>query len=184
MRRALRHTHAAAQTPGTASNDGDQVNLLDAILAEEGEDILRASESEQVSTIASEIGRNLGETQQEDPEVQYQQGLVYLELGLYDQAALAFAAVANDPAHALQAREMWGLALHREGRLEEALEVLISSLTPEADGTRAALGLRYQAGRILEELGRGDEAQEYYRQVHAMDAGFADVAQRLHTSPV
>jgi tetratricopeptide (TPR) repeat protein len=167
--------------PEPAAGTDEKVNLLDAILAEEGEDILRASDTEQVSTIASEIGRNLGETQEEDPETQYQQGLVYLELGMYDQAALAFSAVADDPAHALQAREMWGLALHREGRLDEALEVLLSSLTPEADGTRAALGLRYQAGRILEELDRADEAQEHYRQVHALDAGFADVAQRLRT---
>jgi hypothetical protein len=44
---------------------------------------------------------------------------------------------------------------------------------------RPTLGLRYHAGCILQELGRMDEAQEHFRQVHQVDAGFADVARRL-----
>jgi tetratricopeptide (TPR) repeat protein len=171
-------TAAPAETPPTPARGGS-VNLLDELLAEEGEDLLRSSETEQVSTIASEIGRNLGDDQAADPDMQYQQGLVYLEMGLYDQAALAFKAAASDPAHALQACEMWGIALHREGRLAEALDVLQAALGSGDGGGRPVLGLHYQAGRILEELGRGDEAQEHYRQVHAVDAGFADVASRL-----
>ncbi len=157
---------------------GGTVNLLDEILAEEGEDILRSSETEQVSTIASEIGRNLQADEAADPAAQYQQGLVYLEMGLHDQAILALSAAAEDTDHALQAREMWGIALRREGRLDEALTVLETGLAA-ADDDAPALGLRYQAGRILEDLGRGDEAQEHYRRVHAVDAGFADVARRL-----
>ncbi len=164
-----------AATSGTAGS----VNLLDEILAEEGEDILRSSDSEQVSTIASEIGRNLGDAETADPQAQYDQGMVYLEMGLNDQAALAFRAAAADPEHALRAREMWGVALRRDGRFDEAVAVLQDGLTAAASDDRAALGLRYHAGRTLEELGRADEAQEHYRRVHAIDAGFADVAQRL-----
>ncbi|HOX26264.1 MAG TPA: tetratricopeptide repeat protein [Candidatus Krumholzibacteria bacterium] len=162
-----------------AAHDGTPVNLLDEILAEEGEDILRSSEAEQVSTIASEIGRNLGETADADPEVLYQQGLVYLEMGLYDQAVIALAAAARSARHAVQAREMWGIALHRAGRVADALKVLEDGLAKASGEDRAALGLRYHAGRILEDLGRDDEAQAHYRRVHAIDAGFADVAQRL-----
>ncbi len=158
------------------------VNLLDEILAEEGDDLLRSSDNEQVSTIASEIGRNLGDQMDMDPESQYQQGLVYLEMGLYDQAGLAFSAAAADPAHTLQAREMWGIALQREGRLDDALTVLQAGLAGDQSSGRSVLGLHYQAGRILEELERGDEAQKHYRQVHSVDAGFADVAERLRTT--
>jgi len=168
---------AAAAPAGHAG--GGTVNLLDEILAEEGDDILRSSDTEQVSTIASEIGRHLGDQAAADPQSQYDQGLVYLEMGLYDQAALAFAAAARDPRHSLRAREMWGLALQRDGRLEDAAEVLEEGLAGAGEDGRAALGLRYLAGRIHEELGRVDRAQEHYRQVHAADAGFADVAQRL-----
>jgi tetratricopeptide (TPR) repeat protein len=158
-----------------------QVNLLDEILAEEGEDILRSSDTEQVSTIASEIGRNLGNAAAADPQSQYDQGMVYLEMGLYDQAALAFRGAAADPSHAVRAREMWGIALQRDGRLEEAVAVLRDGMQGASDDDRAVLGLHYHAGRILEELGRGDEAHEHYQRVHAVDAGFADVAQRLRT---
>lgn len=166
---------------GSGGLFGGTVNLLDEILAEEGEDILRSSDTEQVSTIASEIGRNLQADEAADPASQYQQGLVYLEMGLHDQAALAFSAAAEDAEHALQAREMWGIALRREGRLDEALTVLEAGLAASG-GDASALGLRYQAGRILEDLGRGDEAQEHYRRVHAVDAGFADVARRLRVA--
>jgi len=158
---------------------GGSVNLLAEILAEEGEDILRSSETEQLSTIASEIGRNVGESQEADPEAQYQQGLVYLELGMHDQAALALASAANDPAHAMQAREMWGIALQRSGQLDEALAVVTAGLAGCRNDDRPALGLRYHAGCILQELGRMDEAQECFRLVHQVDAGFADVARRL-----
>lgn len=176
----LPDSDAAAMADAPAASSGS-VNLLDEILAEEGEDLLRSSDTEQVSTIASEIGRNLGDQQSADPETQYQQGLVYLEMDLYDQAALAFKAAAADPKFALRACEMWGVALHREGRLEEALEVLKAGLAGSDGGGRSVLGLHYQSGRILEELQRGEEAQEHYRQVHAADAGFADVASRLRT---
>ncbi|MDY0110523.1 MAG: tetratricopeptide repeat protein [Candidatus Krumholzibacteria bacterium] len=157
------------------------INLLDEILAEEGDDILRSSATEQVSTIASEIGRNLGDDAAADPEQQYQQGLVYLELGLHDQAVLAFALAARDDRYRLQAREMWGIALHRDGKHEEALDVLREGLADDLATGRRALGLHYHAGRILEVLGRDDEAQAHYREVHASDAGFADVVQRLRT---
>jgi tetratricopeptide (TPR) repeat protein len=160
---------------------GACVNLLDEILAEEGEDILRSTDSEQVSTIASEIGRNLGDAGQPDPEAQYQQGLVYLELGMHDQAALAFSAAARSDRHALQARELWGIALQRDGQTEEALAVFLEGLSGSEPGNRLVLGLHYHAGCILQDLGRGEEAQEHFRQVYEVDAGFADVARRLRT---
>lgn len=167
-----------ADTDGVALPSGT-VNLLDEILAEEGQDILRSSETEQVATIASEIGRNLGQTADLDPATQYQQGLVYLEMGLHEQAVLSFAAAAKDAAHNLRAREMWGIALLRAGQNEAALQVLQEGLAGAGECSRQTIGLHYQAGCILEELGRTEEAQEHYRRVHACDAGFADVVQRL-----
>ncbi len=168
---------ASAVPQPAAAPQGGLVNLLQEILAEEGEDILRSSETEQVSTIASEIGRNLGEQQDQDPETLYQQGLVYLEMGLHEQATMSFAGAARDAGFRLRAREMWGIALHRAHQHDAALAVLQEGLAGVADGQ--ALGLLYHAGRILEELGREDEAQEHYRRVHVCDAGFADVIQRL-----
>lgn len=164
-----------------AEEADETINLLDDILAEEGHDIVRSSDSEQMSTIASEIGRNLGQGGDGDPEAQYQQGLVYLEMGLHDQAALAFEAASDTPERALQAREMWGIALQRDGQLAAALQVLEDGLETTHAEDLQALGLRYHAACILAELGREDEAQDLFRLVHALDAGFADVAQRLHT---
>jgi tetratricopeptide (TPR) repeat protein len=187
MSRPAAAPEAAGDAPAPA-DAGDEpavmrgsVNLLAEILAEEGEDILRSSATEQVSTIASEIGRNLGVSAELDPESQYQQGLVYLELGLHDQAVLAFTAAARSERFTLQAREMWGIALQRDGHAETALAVLQEGLAIAGTDDSRALGLHYHAGRILEDLGRLDEAQQHYRRVHSRDAGFADVVQRLRT---
>ncbi|MEZ4388356.1 MAG: hypothetical protein R3D98_12435 [Candidatus Krumholzibacteriia bacterium] len=181
---ALEREPAAPPAPPAADRGAGSVNLLDEILAEEGEDLLRSSDTEQVSTIAREIGRNVGEAQDADPEAQYQQGLVYLELGLYDQAALALEAASRDAAHALQAREMWGIALQRAGQPDEALAVFEAGLAGDQADRRLALGLHYHAGCILQELGRHDEAQQHFVRVHEVDAGFADVARRLRTQKV
>jgi tetratricopeptide (TPR) repeat protein len=170
---------AAGQKPFSGT-----VNLLDEILAEEGQDIVRSSDNEQVSTIASEIGRNLSESADIDPEAQYQQGLVYLEMGLYDQAVMALSNAARHRDYRLQACEMWGIALQRAGHADEALQILEECIATTDAGGREALGLRYHAGRILEDMGRMDEAQEHYRTIHACDAGFADVIKRLRVSVI
>lgn len=175
-------TRTAAAHEAASTLTSGSVNLLEEILAEEGEDIVRSSETEQVSTIASEIGRNFSESGEIDPEILYQQGMVYLEMGLYDQAVVAFSGAARDTAYRLRAAEMWGVALRRAGQAETALAVLQDALAVSGDSDRESLGLRYHAGRILEDLGRVEEAQAHYRQIHACDAGFADVIRRLRVT--
>ncbi len=169
---------AAAPAPEAEAErkgDGGEVDLLAEILAEGGEDLAAAADR-QLTTIASEIGRQVGEGA--DPESQYEMGLVYLEMGMFDEATECFRGAAEDARFALRSLEMWGISLLRQQRHDEALEIFgrgLDAEAPEAD----KLALLYHAGRAHEEAGRSGEARDLYERAHAVSADFLDVARRL-----
>lgn len=174
----LIHAASASIDEPEAPADEDapgSVDLLQEILADVGDD-LGGGDEEQVDTITSEIGQQVGG---DDPETTYQQGLVYLEMGLHEQAAESFAAAARSSSHVLRACEMWGIALMRDGRAADALKAFAQGLASAGHDPAAAFGLRYHAGQACEELGRIDEARAHYEQIHALDPEFLDVSGRL-----
>ncbi len=137
-------------------------------------------ESAQLETITSEIGAVVGgNAHAADAERLYEMGMVYLEMGLYDQACESFETAAVDDAFTVRAHEMWGITLQRAGRLPEAVAALRAGLAHATDGSREQHGLRYHLGRALEQAGRSEEAAECYREIRAADPTFLDVGQRL-----
>lgn len=137
-------------------------------------------ESSQLATITSEIGAVVGGAGQgADAERLYEMGMVYLEMGLYDQACESFETAACDEAFAVRAHEMWGITLQRAERLPEAVKVLRAGLAHAAEGSREQHGLRYHLGRALEQAGQPAEAAECYREIKAGDPTFLDVGHRL-----
>lgn len=138
------------------------------------------SDSSQLATITSEIGAVVGGSGTDaDAERLYEMGMVYLEMGLYDQACESFETAAADEAFTVRAHEMWGITLQRAGRLPEAIDVLKAGLAHASDGSREQHGLRYHLGRAHEQAGRQDEAAECYRTIRSSDPTFLDVGQRL-----
>lgn len=136
--------------------------------------------SSQLETITSEIGAVVGGAGQgADAERLYEMGMVYLEMGLYDQACESFETAACDDAFAVRAHEMWGITLQRAGRLPEAITALRAGLAHAAEGSREQHGLRYHLGRALEQAGRTEEAAACYREIRAADPTFLDVGHRL-----
>ncbi|MBK8166295.1 MAG: tetratricopeptide repeat protein [bacterium] len=137
-------------------------------------------ETSQLETITSEIGAVVGGAGNgADAERLYEMGMVYLEMGLYDQACESFETAACDDAFAVRAHEMLGITLQRAGRLPEAITALQAGLVHAADGSREQHGLSYHLGRALEQAGRVDEAADCYRQIRAADPTFLDVGHRL-----
>jgi tetratricopeptide (TPR) repeat protein len=172
---------AVAATPATtppARRDLDDDPLSRILNAEPAS--RSGHESSQLETITSEIGAVVGGPGHgADAERLYEMGMVYLEMGLYDQACESFETAACDDAFAVRAHEMWGITLQRAGRLPEAVTALEAGLAHTADGSREQHGLRYHLGRALEQAGRVDEAAECYRRIRAADPTFLDVGHRL-----
>lgn|GEM_PF-1211339 len=177
-------SNESSESPAVADSEGsaeahESVDLLAQILAEDGDD-LGGSDSDQLATITQEIGAQVGgDSDESDPASLYEMGMVYLEMGLYDQSCASFEKAAADPEYAVRARETWGVALLRAERAPEAIEVLNKALELPEEGSREQLGLLYHLARAHEDSGTGDEALALYERIHAMDRTYLDVGRRL-----
>ncbi len=163
---------------GPPAPEAAPVDLLAEILAESAADA-GAAEARQLDTIVNEIGAQVGGGEAKDPAAQYDMGLVYLEMELLQQAEECFEAASDSPAHALRSFEMWGIVLMRQGRYEEAIDVMGRGLRTPGTQATDLLGLLYHTGRAYEAAGRSGAAREYYERVFQTSPGFLDIEHRL-----
>jgi tetratricopeptide (TPR) repeat protein len=157
----------------------EKIDLLAQILAEDGPGV-QNHDSDQLATITSEIGMVVGgQAGDDDAGRLYEMGLVYLEMGMFDQACESFEIAAADDDYTVRAHEMWGITLQRANRPDEAVAVLTSGLDFADKDSRESLGLRYHIARAHEMAGRPDEAATLYQTIHQVAPGFLDVGKRL-----
>ncbi len=155
-----------------------KVDLLAEILSEESTPAADG-EAQQLDTIVNEIGQQVGGGPHADPTSQYDMGLVYLEMGLFDQAEECFEVASRSPEHALRSYEMWGVALIRKSRFEEAIDIMGRGLRIPGATAHDLLGLLYHTGQAYELAGRTGAAREYYERVHHAAPDFLDTEKRL-----
>ena len=156
----------------------ESVDLLAQILSEETESL--ETDSDQLATITAEIGSVVGGDEGDDDAGRlYEMGMVYLEMGLFDQACESFSVAACEEEFAMRAHEMWGITLQRAQNPDESVKVLTDGLGHAVDGSREALSLRYHIARAHEMAGREDAAVDIYQDIHDLDARFLDVKKRL-----
>jgi tetratricopeptide (TPR) repeat protein len=164
-----------AQKP--EDEDDEKIDLLAQILSEEGGGL--GDESAQLDTITAEIGSVVGGSgDDEDAGRLYEMGMVYLEMGLFDQACESFSVAACDEEFALRAHEMWGITMQRASNPDESVRVLTEGLTYAEEGSREHLTLRYHIARAHEMAERAEAAQEIYQDICDVNEGFMDVKKR------
>lgn len=167
---------------GASSTAGQQDGAMDPLskMLAEGSGEARDTASGELATITSEIGSVVGgEGAADDAERLYEMGMVYLEMGMFDQACESFETAAADEDYCVRAHETWGITLQRANRYEEAIEVLTNGLQFARDGSREYHGLMYHMGMAMEESEQTDEAIECFRKINDVDPKFADVGRRL-----
>ena len=160
-------------------DEAGSINLLDELLAEDydsgDQNLIREEE-----TIIEEIGSQLGgDTDSTDPASLYEMAMVYLEMGMYDQACESFQKASCHAEFAVRAHEMWGITLLREGKVDQAIAVLTDGLDVPEEGSREYLGLLYHIARAHEQGTNNDEAMRIFEMIHQQDPGFLDVGRRL-----
>jgi tetratricopeptide (TPR) repeat protein len=157
---------------------GDSVDLLSQMLAKESDDTDQASG--ELATITSEIGSIVGgEGEGDDAERLYEMGMVYLEMGMFDQACESFETAAADEKYSVRAHETWGVTLQRANRHDEAIEVLTNGLEFAEKGSREYQGLMYHLGMAMEKSDKTDEAIECFRKINDVNPKYLDVGRRL-----
>lgn len=164
--------------PSEAGIPEETVDLLAQILAESGNELL-GIESEQLQTITEEIGVRMGGQDAESADRLYEMGMVYLEMGMFDQACTSFESAARDSEFAARAYEMWSMTLQRARRFDDAAGVLEKGLQAGHLKDGEKLGLLYHLGQAHEQAGRLDQAAECFERIKAADPGYLDVDRRL-----
>jgi len=175
----LDHDETLPDDPDASVEEQAPINLLDELLAE---DSLPTNEEtvKEEETIIEEIGAQLGgDSSATDPASLYEMGMVYLEMGMFDQACGSFQKATNHEEFAIRAFEMWGITLLRENKVAEAVAILTDGLDIPEEGSREYLGLLYHIARAHEQGKNADEALRLFDMIHHLDPGFLDVGRRL-----
>ncbi len=155
------------------------INLLEEILAE-GDVDLAQSEANQVESIRQDLeGQIATDVRDDDYQGHYELGLVYMDMGMIEQALLSFSKAAEGEETRLKALEMKGNCLRKLDRMDEALAAYQEGLATTGRRPLDYMGLIYEVGACLEAMGRTAESVEYYERVAGIDPSFLDVRQRL-----
>ncbi|MDK9717796.1 MAG: tetratricopeptide repeat protein [Trichlorobacter sp.] len=115
-----------------------------------------------------------------DAQSQYDLGLAFYEMGLYDEAINALRQAAEDPERRVSCLILQGACLRDKGELqlaESALRALLASpaLTPED-----SCALKYELALTYTALGKSEEAWMLLGEVEQLDPAYRDVSARLH----
>ncbi|MEE8410649.1 MAG: tetratricopeptide repeat protein [Myxococcota bacterium] len=114
-----------------------------------------------------------------DFQTHYDLGIAYKEMGLLDDALREFTVAVTAAPGLIGARTMVGLLQLELGNTAGALDHFLKGLNSEKVTAGEALALRFEIGRAYEAMGRFGEAKKFYEKVHAMDATFRNVTNRL-----
>ena len=122
-----------------------------------------------------------------DPEHQYNMGIAYYEMGLFEEGVAelqkSFLGWEGQPQpprdRLLSCGSTLALCFQQLNMPEMALDWYRRTVTAARLPASESIGLLYEEGRLLEQLGRRDEALECYRQVYATNIDYQDVAECL-----
>jgi tetratricopeptide (TPR) repeat protein len=127
----------------------------------------------------SDMGES--ESKEEDPEVHYNLGVAYREMGLLDEAISEFQKVSRVPEfrYAMQCCTLLGLAFQEKGEPSiAAMWYERALMTPGLD-QEAILALQYDLGISQELAGERNAAFQSFSKVYAMNIDYRDVAERM-----
>lgn len=115
----------------------------------------------------------------DDYETHYNLGIAYKEMMLIDPAIEEFKKAMRDPERTLECCSMLAICEQAQGNLEAAVDWLHQGIDAPGFPPEDSVGLRYDLGEILEQLGRTEEASRHFQEVFEMDPDYRDIAKKL-----
>ncbi len=165
------------EEPSAPAEPSEPVDLLAEILSSDSGPSCDHDGS-QVAAITSDIGAQVGGGEQDAGSL-YEMGLVYLDMGLFDQAVESFEKAAEDADFVSRSLEMAGITLLKAQRATDAIATLQRGREQTISGSREHLGMMYHLAQAHEQNHQENEALELYQQICDADSGFLDVRDRL-----
>lgn len=114
----------------------------------------------------------------EDPEGQYDMGMVMMETMHFDEAIAAFKNAAKAPSRTLSALEMIGNCHRQMGQPLDAIDFYVDALERGARGP-AAVNLTYEIGAAYEEAGELQRALDWMERCGSQDPNHRDIGDRI-----
>jgi tetratricopeptide (TPR) repeat protein len=115
----------------------------------------------------------------DDYDTHYNLGIAYKEMMLMEPAMEEFKKAMADPERTLECCSMLSICEMDQGNLDAALVWLNQGIEAPGFPPEDSIGLRYDKGELLSQLGRNDEARAEYRIVQEIDPDYRDVEARL-----
>ncbi|NJK89454.1 MAG: tetratricopeptide repeat protein [Myxococcales bacterium] len=140
---------------------------------------------EHVGTSTADVAEDVASLLAEDAESpasehRYDQGLMYRELGMLDDAIREFRAAARTPGRELASLEMVGHCLIDLGEVKKGIECFRIALGRGARGLAAA-NLKYEIGAAYERLDDAERALEWFAACGQEEPDHRDVQARIRS---
>jgi tetratricopeptide (TPR) repeat protein len=122
-----------------------------------------------------------------DSDSQYDLGVAYMEMGLFDDAVVQFQKALRGnvvPERRVRAYESLGQCFIEQGEYDIGVTSLRAGLQESSLGDDKLVGVLYLLGCASESLGRWGDAAAYYQRVFAVDVNFRDAGERLRRAKV
>jgi pilus assembly protein FimV len=114
-----------------------------------------------------------------DSATNWDLGLAYKEMGLFEDAVHAFEFASRDPARTASAKNMIGICYAALSRMDEAVQTFNDGLKVVHLNDNEKMGLLYELGKTFQMMKRYKEAFDCFDQICKIDNKFADAAARI-----
>ena len=115
----------------------------------------------------------------DDYDTHYNLGIAYKEMMLMEPAVEEFKKAMVDPERTLECCSMLSICEQGVGNMDGAIAWLLKGIETPGFPPEDSVGLRYDLGEILLQLGRNNEAVEQFQRVYDMDPEYREVASRI-----
>jgi tetratricopeptide (TPR) repeat protein len=133
-----------------------------------------------LSTIVTEFRKDLREKGgASDAEARYQLGLAFLSQGLTAEAVEELTQAAEDKALAVASYSLISKCYRQKRNFDEAAKWLEKGLAEAKPGTDQYFALAYELAEVKEAADDRPRAAALFREVHAWNPGYRDVASRI-----
>ncbi|MBP2680113.1 MAG: Tetratricopeptide 2 repeat protein, partial [Deltaproteobacteria bacterium] len=126
--------------------------------------------------LQAKVDEEIGDT---DLEARYNLGIAYKEMGLFDEAATEFRLAMRKPELFVGAGSHLADTLADRSDFDGAIAVLDAILAASTAGEDVECDVLYHKAVLLENMGRGGEAREIFREIQEKAPGYRDVETRL-----
>ena len=114
-----------------------------------------------------------------DLQIKFDLGLLFYQLGKFNEAMAEFQKAQANPQRRLQAMAYFGQCLAAKGMNDMAARKLQEALKEKPGFDDEKKELIYMLGSVLEKMGKKEEAIEQFKQIYENDMGYKDVAAKV-----